>query len=216
MPLRTAPAANPWLTIPAADYERHMGAQSVRQLQFLNETFRTLVAECTPATALIPGCTTGNGFEHFDPSVTTGIIGVDINPEYLGILYRRFGKRLPGLALVCADIETWDLPPRSIDLVHCALILEYVDPATLIGKSARWLKPGGTLSVVLQIPSGPTGKVSSTDVISVRQLESAMTLVEPDDLTGLADHYGLQARRTTRHTLASGKTFFVASYCLVS
>jgi SAM-dependent methyltransferase len=210
------PATNPWLSIPADDYENHMGSPAVRQLQFLNETFRKTVEEFRPSSVVIPGCTTGNGFEHLDPAVTKSIVGIDINPLYLGILFRRFGRRLPGLTLVCADMNAWECPPASADLLHCALVLEYVDPDPFVARVARWLKPGGLLSVVLQLPSRAPGNVTLTPFTSVRRLESIVTLRNPHELTALALRSGLRLHRADVRSLLTSKTFFVALYRLAS
>lgn len=210
------PTTNPWLSIPADDYENHMGSPAVRQLQFLNETFRKTVEEFRPSSVVIPGCTTGNGFEHLDPAVTRSIVGIDINPLYLGILFRRFGRRLPGLSLVCADITTWECPPASTDLLHCALVLEYVDPDPFMVRAVRWLKPGGLLSVVLQLPSHGLGNVTLTPFTSLHRLESTLTLRNPDDLTALALRSGLRLHRADVRSLLTSKTFFVALYRLAS
>ena len=210
------PSVNPWLSIPVADYENHMNSPAVRQRQFLNEIFRNTVEEFQPSSAVIPGCTTGNGFEHIDPAVTQSITGIDINPLYLGVLFRRFGRRLPGLTLVCTDINTWECPPASADLIHCALVLEYIDPPRFMVRAARWLRPGGVLSVVTQLPSSGPGNVTVTPFASVRRLESILTLRDPDELTTLALRTGLRLHRADVRSLLTSKMFFVALYRLAS
>ena len=46
-----------------------------------------------------------------------------------------------------------ELEPAAFDLVHAGLVLEYVDWSLLLPRVAATLKPGGILSVVLQLPS---------------------------------------------------------------
>src|SRR5574337_327833 len=159
------PDVSPWLSIPASDYEAHMSSSAVGQLQYLNGIFRELLVELQPNSVAVLGCATGNGFEHIQPA-TRAVIGVDINPTYLDILRSRFGNRLPGLELVCADIEGCTLESRSLDLIHCALVLEYVNPVIAIEKAAGWLRPGGALSVVLQLPFAGSGPVTETPYTS--------------------------------------------------
>ena len=78
-------AANPWLGIPAADYEGHMGDPRVAQLRLLGDVFEESLREFRPAAVVVPGCATGNGFERIDPAATRRIVGIDINPEFLAL-----------------------------------------------------------------------------------------------------------------------------------
>jgi hypothetical protein len=98
--------SNPWLEIPAGDYEGHMGSPQVGQLQMLNSLFKRVLAETHPAAMVVLGCATGNGFEHFDPAVTRYILGVDINPAYLAITRERYPALEACLDLKCAARRT--------------------------------------------------------------------------------------------------------------
>jgi GrpB-like predicted nucleotidyltransferase (UPF0157 family) len=202
---------NPWLSIPAEDYEGHMASPAVQQLGYLNEVFRETLAETRPAALAVPGCTTGNGFEHI-PAATARIVGIDIHPGYLDTLRERFARRLPGLELIRADVRDPALAFDSLDLVHCALVLEYVRPEEAVGKFAGWLRRGGMLSVVLQLPSGEHAPVTETPFTSVRVLEPCLRLVPPQRLDELAAAAGLSAVRRRIDTLPTGKRFFVGLY----
>jgi hypothetical protein len=202
---------NPWLSIPAADYEGHMASAAVQQLGYLNGIFREVLAETRPGALAVPGCTTGNGFEHL-PAETARVIGIDIHPEYLDTLRERFAHRLPNLELICADVRDPALDFHSLDLVHCALLLEYVRPEEVVGKLAGWLRRGGTLSVVLQLPLGEHAPVTETPFTSVRVLEPCLHLVPPERLGELTAAAGLRAVRRRIDTLPTGKQFFVALY----
>jgi len=203
---------NPWLAIPWQEYEGHMGDPSVGQLQMLSEVFAEVLREVRPRTVAVLGCATGNGFEHVDTAVTRVAVGIDVNPDYLAVACRRFGKSVAGLSLVCADLACFDLAPHSLDLVHAALVLEYVEPVGLIRRAARWLRPGGTLAVLLQLPSEHSGKVSATPFTSLRRLEGVMKLVEPTVVGTAASESGLVETRATTLVLDSGKSFFLARY----
>lgn len=207
----TTPDRNPWLSIPVADYEGHMGSPEVQQLGYLNGVFREALAEARPATLAVPGCTTGNGFEHV-PAGTRRIVGIDIHPGYLDTLRERFADRLPGLELYRADLRDPSLAFDSLDLVHCALVLEYVPPEEAVARFAGWLRRGGMLSVVLQLPSGGHAPVTETSFTSVRVLEPCLRLVPPERLDELAAAAGLCAIRRRTDTLPTGKQFFVAFY----
>jgi hypothetical protein len=207
----TSPDRNPWLSLPAADYEGHMANPAVQQLGYLNEVFRETLAETRPTALAVPGCTTGNGFEHI-PAETSRIVGIDIHPEYLDTLRRRFAPRLPGLDLVCADVRDPSLVFDSLDLVHCALLLEYVEPGEVVSKLASWLRRGGMFSVVLQLPFGEHAPVTETPYTSVRVLGPCLRLVPPERLDELAAAAGLSAVHRRIDTLPTGKQFFVALY----
>jgi ubiquinone/menaquinone biosynthesis C-methylase UbiE len=158
------------------------------------------------------GCSTGNGFEHIDTTVTRSVVGIDINPEYLRVLQSRFGQKISGLKLLCSDIAECELEPRSIDLVHCALVLEYVDPSVVAEKAESWLRPGGCLSVVLQLASPAHDKVTDSGFESVKRLEAVMHLIEPDELGRIAGKAGLRGTSSRIDTLESGKRFYVGLY----
>lgn len=128
---------NPWLQIPAEDYEGHMSASNVDQLQMLNKIFADVLNDFDPKTTAVLGCTTGNGFEHLINKNIERIIGVDINHEYLAICKNRFEKSLPQLELICADLNETDFPDSSFDLIHAALVFEYVEVELLLSKKSR-------------------------------------------------------------------------------
>ena len=205
---------NPWLSIPAVDYESHMGSPGVLQLQFLSRAFRDWLDRYRPVTLAVVGCATGNGFEHIDPSITRTVIGIDIHPEYLALLRDRFSDRIPGLTLECMDIAACELPPRSLGLVHCALVLEYVDPGIVIEKAARWLEPGGLLSVVLQLPSPGHANVTPTEFASLARLDTVIRLVDPHELDRGALRSGFSKVESRVETLETGKPFYCAVYRL--
>lgn len=205
---------NPWLTIPAADYEAHMSNPAVGQLQFLSGVIGQHLDQFDPESVAVVGCATGNGFEHIDPARVKRIVGIDINPRFLEIVRRRFARTLPGLELVCTDVSNCRLEPQSLDFVHCGLILEYVDPKTVFHKAAGWLRHGGILAVVLQLPSEGKPNVTQTEYTSLKRLEPIMKLVDPRQVETLAErhHFGL-VRGETR-ALESGKEFYVGVFRL--
>ena len=106
---------NPWLQIPASDYEDHMSLPEVAQAQALNKLMASALKEYTPASIAVIGCTTGNGFEHIDAAHTRRVVGVDINPVYLGMLEKRFAGRIFDLELVEADVAA---PVFRLSLIH--------------------------------------------------------------------------------------------------
>ena len=74
---------NPWLRIPAPDYEAHMA--EIGQSAALRDIFLQAYADVRPRRLLVLGCTTGRDFEVVDPAVTEKSVGADVNREYLDI-----------------------------------------------------------------------------------------------------------------------------------
>jgi ubiquinone/menaquinone biosynthesis C-methylase UbiE len=110
---------NPWLLIPADEYEGHMSDESVGQLQALNKIFCDNLKFYLPESLCVLGCTTGNGFEHIIPAITKKITGIDLNENYLKILRERFGEKFSGMELICADLNAVLLSPESFDNDIC-------------------------------------------------------------------------------------------------
>jgi SAM-dependent methyltransferase len=200
---------NPWTVVPAADYERHMGPQGVDQLGPLAAILEEVYAAAQPDRLLVLGCATGNGLEHVNPAVTKRIVGVDVNLQYLGVARQRFIGLGARLELFCSEAEKFRAAPGSFDLVHAALLLEYLHPEPLVRRIAEWLAPHGTCSVVLQLPGGK-GPEAPTKTMQI--IEKAMKLVPPDELTRLFEHYGLPLRRARTVPLKHGKSFWVGLF----
>jgi ubiquinone/menaquinone biosynthesis C-methylase UbiE len=204
------PAHNPWLDIPATDYEGHMASPPVGQLQLLNQLFARTLAETRPAALAILGCTTGNGFEHLDFSVTRHVLAVDINPDYLRIARARFASER--LQFKCADLNAGPFDDRRYDLVHAALVFEYVQPEIVLAHIVRALKPGGLVSVVLQLPNPGLPSVSRTAYTSLEKLSPIFQHYPRVQFSGLARAAGLQETAGETITLPSGKEFYFGKY----
>lgn len=203
---------NPWLAVPAADYEGHMASPRVRQLQLMSRVFGELLREHNPRSVGIVGVATGNGLERIDPKRVRRVVGIDINPEYLAIARERHGARIPGLELKRTDASRVRIAPRSLDLVYAALIFEYVDPAILVPRIASWLRPGGVLAAFLQLPVSGHGKVSETSFKGVRILEPVIHLVEPGRFREIALANGFAEIRSGTRGPREGKRFFLGVY----
>jgi SAM-dependent methyltransferase len=211
-PLGPGEEPNPWLEIPAGDYEGHMGSPQVGQLQMLSRLFKRALAETRPESVAVLGCATGNGFEHFDPAVTCYILGVDINPAYLAIARQRYSALQPRLELKCADLHTDCFGGRQFDLVYAGLVFEHVDAAVVLAHIDKALKPQGKLAVVLQMPVRGLSAVSHTPFKSLEKLAPTMHLFERDQFTDLANQADLHETEREIITLPSGKTFFYAIF----
>ncbi|MCA9194196.1 MAG: class I SAM-dependent methyltransferase [Planctomycetales bacterium] len=207
---------NPWLSIPAEEYEMHMAHPDVLQSQFLEEVFADGIRLSAPRSIALLGCATGNGLQHVDAEKVTRVTAVDLNLAYLAVARDRCAHRLPQLEFVESDILDCDFADGAFDLIHCALLLEYVDPVAALPKIARWMAPDGVLVIVLQLASPNAQPVSETGCESLKLLEPVMTLHEPDAIGMIAGESGLVESHREVRTLALDKRFYVGYFLRIS
>jgi SAM-dependent methyltransferase len=203
---------NPWLDIPAADYVGHMSSPEVDQLSVLSRLLREALETFQPRDLLLLGCSTGNGLHRVDPTVTPQVTGVDINPEYLELVVAQFPNPGFELTLECADVMTYVFKADAFDLVHCALLFEYLEWPRLMCELARTTRIGGGLSVVLQRPSDVLPAVTHTKYPSLHRLESLFQFVEAGALVTQAQVCGFELQSRRIEPLNSGKTFEVLHF----
>jgi SAM-dependent methyltransferase len=204
--------ANPWLEIPLADYEAHMALPQVAQAELLARTLAAAVSACSAASVAVPGCAGGNGFDQL-PASLTRVVGVDLNPAYVAAARERYARRVTGLELHVADVEHDDLTFDPVDLVYAALFFEYVDPGRALDKMRAWLRRGGTLVAVLQMPS-EVPEVTPTPFVSLERLAPVMRLHAPQDLASLAGARGYRLLRSEIAAAGGGKSFAVQTFRL--
>ena len=203
---------NPWLQIPASDYEAHMALPEVAQAQALSSLMESALTQYTPASLAVFGCTTGNGFEHIDVTYTRRVVGADINPAYLAVLEARFAGRIPCLELIADDIAAPEFRIDPVMMVFAGLVFEYVDVARAVHSISRCLAPGAILVAVLQLPSVESGPVTPTRYKSLELLAPIMKLVAPAELSAVCGDVGLRPIKTDTIPLKKGKAFFVGFY----
>ena len=203
---------NPWLQIPATDYEAHMRLPEVAQTQALSKLMASALTEYTPNSLLVIGCTTGNGFEHIDTTHTRRIVGVDINPAYLAVLQRRFAGKIPGLELFEADIVSPGFIIDPVAMVFAGLVFEYMDVSGALRSIDRCMVPGAILVAVLQLPSPESAPVTATRYKSLERLAPIMNLISPSGFSDMCGKVGLQRIKTDTIPLKKGKFFFVGFY----
>jgi ubiquinone/menaquinone biosynthesis C-methylase UbiE len=200
---------NPWLDIPYQDYVGHMASPEVAQRPLLCRLLGDVLTGLQPQSFLFLGCSDGNGLEHVNPRITTHVVCVDLNPVYLAQLRQRFPQPAFTLDVRYGDVVHIDLPPATLDVVHAALLLEYVSWPALLPRAAEALRAGGTLSVVLQRPTPTNPAVTPTCYSSLRSLEPVFTFVHPPDLLARAATSGLILRTQRTERLPTGKEFEV-------
>jgi len=202
---------HPWLSVPLRDYEAHMNSQAVAQLTPLAVLFAEALAATKPASVAILGVAGGNGLDRIDPSVTRRIHAIDINPEYLAAVRERHAT-LQGLELHCLDLAEEQAAMLPSDLVHAALIFEHAGVDRCLENALALVAPGGTLSVVLQLPSETAPAVGHSQVPSVQAHRNHFQFVDPESLTIQLESRGFHQDRTTSVPLPSGKAFWQAFF----
>ncbi len=203
---------NPWLKIPASDYEEHMRSPSVSQLAFIGEQFGKALEQFDSSSIALLGCATGNGLENIENEKSDRLTVVDINPDYLNILRERYEAKISGLEVVEADLENYSLENDAYSLVFAALIFEYVDARNLLKNITGALKDGGALVTVLQLPCDNLSNVTDTPYKSLESLKSIMKLVDPTSLKNFAMEEGLMMEDEKEITLHTGKSFYIGTY----
>jgi SAM-dependent methyltransferase len=204
--------SNPWLDIPEADYVGHMSSPAVGQRPVLSRLLGEVLETVRPNVVLVLGGSTGNGLEHVNPTVTSRVVVVDVNPKYLLRLRERFPNPSFELDVVFGDVIDIELGRQVYDLVHAGLILEYVEWLALLPRVATALRPGGVLSVILQAPSASSPAVTPTMFTSLRKLESLFRFVEPGALVDAALGEGLNLNARHSEPLPAGKSFEVLRF----
>ncbi len=198
---------NPWLTVPLRDYEAHMSSEAVAQSGALSEIFGEALSECQPLSVAILGVAGGNGLDQIDPVVTNRICGIDINPEYLSTVRQRYGG-LRGLELHCMDLAARPVALTPVGLVHAALIFEHAGTEMCLENAIQLVKPGGVLSVVLQLPSETEPAVGKSAVASVEAHRDSFHFVDREELGRRIEERGFRLLMSKVRPVASGKAFW--------
>ncbi len=81
---------NPWVSIDLRDYENHMRSDTVMQLQTLNKMMKEQLNSYSVKSVMILGVAGGNGLEHIKSEKYSVVYGVNVNPEYLREVRKRY------------------------------------------------------------------------------------------------------------------------------
>jgi len=203
---------NPWLNIPASDYEGHMSLPEVNQLSFLGDVFKETLAKYDNSSIAYLGCATGNGLEYIIDKKTYKLTAIDINPKYLEILRNRYKSKISSLETIEANLNDYQYHGQQYSLIFAGLLFEYLPPGPLLKKISNWLKNAGVLVVVLQLQNKHTKKVSDTPYSSLKLLDPIMNLVSEPDFKLMAKESGLKELESKRVKLESGKIFYIGTY----
>lgn len=200
-------ADSPWLQVPLDDYEAHMSHEQVDQLGPLRALFGEAVAMAGARSVAVVGVAGGNGLEVLDAARTKRIVGVDIHPDYLAAVARRYGH-LPGLELHCVDLARERLRCRPVTLVHAALIFEHAGAGRCLDHALALVSRRGWFSVVLQLPSDAAAGVSATGIASIQMLKERFSLIDPAWMLEELERRGFLLKAASVRDLAGGKALW--------
>jgi hypothetical protein len=203
--------SNPWLTVPLADYEGHMRSAEIQQLGGLSDLFAEAVARCRPASIAVLGIAGGNGLDHIDATVTKRIVGLDVNASYLDAVRQRYSF-LCGLELYCIDLAEQIIDLQPVQLVHAALVFEHAGTGRCLENALSLVGPGGTLSVVLQLPSEIEQGVGTSGFPSIQNLKCHFSLIDPIWLSETLETRNLRLMHETRRPVPAGKEFWMGIF----
>lgn len=195
--------SNPWESISLSDYEDHMSLETVMQLQTLN-TMMDVQLNAYPAdSVMILGIAGGNGLEHIDAEKYSAVYGVDVNPEYLKEVRKRYSNLDGILKCLCIDLmnESDRLPPA--DLVIANLLIEYIGyecfQSVIKQVSPKYISCG------IQINTAEKFVSDSPYLHSFDGLKNIHHHIEPAELTSHMNNIGYRKISETEYPLPNGK-----------
>jgi SAM-dependent methyltransferase len=166
-----------------------------------------LLAELQPRSVAVIGCAGGNGFERIDPHPTERVVAIDLNPDYIDAVRRRYRDVFRSLELICVDIESSSLRFDAVDLIFAGLIFEYVDAAVVLPQLRDHLLPGGVLAAIVQLPASGKPVITRTRFSSLEKFASRMRLLPPEQLIGEARNASLRLESSIRIDPSTSKQF---------
>lgn len=175
---------NPWVSVPTADYERHMEHESVRQGEMIRRHLAWCLERFEPESLLYLGAGIGNGLESARASKLRDILAVDVNAEYLATLRDRF-ETLGALRTERCSFPEGFSDAARFDMAYGPLFFEYVDLEPALITVAAHLARKGHLAVLLQQPS-EQGHMTNTGVSAMEAVVPIMTLRDPRAFVDIA------------------------------
>lgn len=203
---------NPWLEIPAAEYQAHMQSPDVGQADVLAELFGIALRATRPRSLLMLGCGTGNGLAQIDGQATKQVTCVDINPAFLAELAQRLPAPDYDRSLIEMDLNAEDLPPGPFDQVHAPFLFEFLDWRPLVARIAAVLAPNGVFTIIIQRESRVTAARTATPYFSLRRLDALFAFVDPLDLGVIAAECGLVLKSQRDVRLPRQKSFSLLTF----
>lgn len=197
---------NPWNGIDLEDYEKHMGAENVLQLQALSRITSEQLAYRVPRVAIL-GAAGGNGLEHVDTAVVKKVYAIDINARYLDACRIRHACLGDVLETVQCDLAEPGVTLPYVDLAICNLIVEYVGTKRFAEAMRANSGTIGMLSCVIQKNNGMSFVSASDAAKKLECLESLHRDIGEGELTEELAHAGFKQILRKSYALTNAKEF---------
>lgn len=195
--------SNPWESISLSDYENHMSLETVMQLQTLNNMMDVQLKAYPAASVMILGVAGGNGLEHINTKKYSAVYAVDVNPEYLQEVRKRYSYLDGLLKCICIDlINERDRLPQA-DLVIADLLIEYIG-YECFQSVIKQVRPK-YVSCGIQINIGEEFVSDSPYIHSFDGLKSVHHQIETAELTEHMNNIGYNKIPETEYPLPNGK-----------
>ena len=204
---------HPWLSIPLEDYERHMSHHLVGQSLLLNSLTKKYLDDIKPETAVFLGIAGGNGLEHIDKNITRRVYGIDINPEYLNMTFKRYGSAIASLQLVNLDIVKQSETICKADFVWAALVLEYTGIDKALEFCTNNIHKAGHLIISIQSNNNKES-VSPTGIDSIKKAGEIFSIVNPEDLERKAVEAEYRLIGKEENILPNGKSIITFDFMI--
>jgi hypothetical protein len=210
--------SNPWKSIRLEDYEDHMSAPEVMQLQLLDKITRKQIIDNPHRTIAIMGVAGGNGLNHINTKETTVVYAIDINQSYLEICSIRYSHLKDILKPQCLDLSDINTKLPESDLLICNLIIEYLGEENFISLISRNKSRIKRISCVIQ-------ENNSNNFVSVSGLTSKLSdlltihfIINKFKLKELFEEVGFSLTKECSYDLPNGKNFirldFYNNHCV--
>lgn len=199
--------SNPWESIRLEDYEDHMSAPEVMQLQLLEKITGEQIIDSTHNTIAILGVAGGNGLNHISTRETTVVYAIDINQSYLEICSERYSHLKGILKLQCFDLSDINTELPESDLLICNLIIEYLGEESFISLITRNKSRIKRISCVIQ-ENNSNNFVSASELTS--RLSALLTthfIINRFKLKELFEENGFSLTKESSYGLPNGKNF---------
>lgn len=201
---------NPWKSIDLSDYENHMSSDNVMQLQVLNDMMKVQLNSYPVNSVMVLGVAGGNGLEHIDTHKYSAVYGVDVNPEYLQEVRKRYGNLGNILNCLCIDLSTESAKLPIAEFVVANLLIEYIG-YEFFKNVIKQVKPK-YISCGIQINTGEEFVSESPYLHSFDGLNSIHHQIETAELIEKMNSIGYHYLSADEYPLPNGKRLVKADF----
>lgn len=201
-----ASKGNPWTQIGLDDYEEHMKADGVLQMQALNRIMADQLRGVRGRVTLL-GAAGGNGLEHIDPAVIEKVYAVDINGKYLVACRERYAGLGGVLQTLQLDLSAGDIILPPCGLMISNLIVEYIGAERFVQVVKANREGIGAVSCVIQKNNGASFVSASGTAEKLGALGALHRDVREDELTEAMATAGYAVSNRNTYPLPNGKEF---------